>query len=149
MRPPSGAAFLLSQLGTRVADRFAAALAPLDLRPAHVGLLRPIAAEPGLSQQRLAERVGTVPSRIVKLLDELEDRGLVERRRSATDRRSHELHLAPAAGARLAEVRRTVSEHDAAVVEPLTPGELATLLTLLGKLAAAQGLAPGTHPGFR
>ena len=149
MRRPSGAALLLSQLGSHVSARFAERLVPLGLSPSHVGILRTVAAEPGLSQQALAARLGTVPSRVVKLLDELEERGLVERRRSSTDRRHHELHLAGAASARLADVRRVVGEHDAAVVEPLDAEEVETLLALLRKVAAGQGLEPGWHPGHR
>ena len=46
--------------------------------------------------------MGALPSRIVRLVDELEERGLVERRRSAADRRNYELHTAADAGDRLA-----------------------------------------------
>jgi DNA-binding MarR family transcriptional regulator len=146
MRRPTGIALLLAQLGGHVSARFTAVLAPLDLRPSHVGLLRLVAADPGMSQQRLAERVGIVPSRIVKLLDELEQRGLIERRRSPTDRRHHEVYLAPAAIERLADVRRVVADHDAAIVEPLTDTERDTLLDLLNRLAAAHDVGPDTPP---
>ncbi len=146
---PSGAALLLSQLGSQVAGELARRLAPLGLTPAHVGILRVLASRPGISQQELASAIGAVPSRVVKLLDELGERGLVERRRSTSDRRHHELFLSPAAGDRLAEVRRAVSEHDAALVSPLTAEERETLVSLLGRLAAAQGIAPTGHPGYR
>jgi DNA-binding MarR family transcriptional regulator len=149
MKPPTGIALLLTQLGGHVSARFTEVLSPLDLRPSHVGLLRLIAADPGMSQLRLAERVGIVPSRIVKLLDELEQRGLIERRRSPTDRRHHELHLAPAAAERLADVRRVVAQHDAIIVEPLTASERDTLYELLNKLAAAHGVGPDTPPRYR
>lgn len=132
-----------------MAAEFARRLAPLGLTPAHVGILRVIATQPGLSQQALAERIGAVPSRVVKLLDELEDRGLVERRRSETDRRHHELHLAPAAAGRLAEVRELVADHDRAMVKGLTAAERTTLVELLGKVTAAQGIAPLGHPSYR
>lgn len=142
MPPPSGAALLLSRLGTHVAGRLAERLQPLGLTPAHVGVLRMVAAEPGLSQQTLAERIGVAPSRVVKLLDDLEDRQLLERRRSAADRRHHEVYLANSATERLRQVRRVVSDNDAELIGSLTPDELATLLTLLRKLADSTGL-PG------
>lgn len=148
MKRPSGIAFLLSQLGTGVSAQFAERLVPLGLTPWQVGALRQIAANPGLSQQDLAVRLGAVPSRIVKLLDELEKHGLVERRRSTSDRRHHALHLREAAADQLAEVRRAVSEHDAAVVAPLAAEEIATLRELLGRIAAAQGIDPQVHLGF-
>ena len=108
-----------------------------------------LASRPGLSQQELASAIGAVPSRVVKLLDELTERGLVERRRSTTDRRNHELHLSSSAGQRLAEVRAVVREHDEALVADLSPDELATLLRLLAKVCESQGLAPMSHPGYR
>ena len=81
VRPPSGAALLLSQLGAHVSRRFAERLAPLDLSPAHVAVLRVVGQNPGIGQRELAEELGVVPSRVVVLIDELEERGIVERRR--------------------------------------------------------------------
>ncbi len=149
VKRPSGVALLLSQLGAHVAAEFARRLAPLDLTPAHVGTLRVLAGQPGLSQQELARAIGAVPSRVVKLLDELEERGLVERRRSETDRRNHELFLSDAASARLADVLSVVVEHDQAIAAGLTAKELGTLRELLAKVAEAQGIAPLGHPGYR
>jgi DNA-binding MarR family transcriptional regulator len=149
VKRPSGAALLLSQVGAHVSAEFARRLAPLDLRPAHVGILRVLAFRPGLSQQELASAIGAVPSRVVKLLDELSDRDLIERRRSTTDRRNHELHLSPSASDRLAEVREVVGAHDEAVIAGLSPEETQTLLELLNKIAKGQGMASTGHPGHR
>ncbi|WP_346384974.1 MarR family transcriptional regulator [Nocardioides sp.] len=148
MRPPSGAAFLLAQLGAHTSNLFAARLAELGLSPAHVGVLRIVGQSPGLSQQALSERLGAVPSRVVKLVDELEARGLVERRRSETDRRNYALHIADGAAAEVAAVRRAVGAHDSAVVKSLTAQELETLLVLLRKIAEAEGLNAEVHPGY-
>lgn len=147
MRPPSGAALLLSSLGTHVSTRFAQRLAELDLSPAQVGVLRVVGQEPGLSQQAVAERLGASPSRVVKLVDELEERGLVERRRSATDRRQQELHPATEASDRVAAVRKVVRDHDAEITAALSAAELETLVGLLRKIADAQGLGGDGHPG--
>ena len=147
-RPPSGAALLLSQLGAHISGRFAQRLAGLGLTPAQVGVLRVVGQSPGLSQQALAVRLGAAPSRVVKLVDELEELGLVERRRSQTDRRHHELHISEGAADRVAAVRRVVREHDADITAALTEDELATLLALLRKVADAQGLSADGHPGY-
>jgi DNA-binding MarR family transcriptional regulator len=140
VRPPSGVAFLLAQVGAHVSGAFAARLAELDLTPAHAGVLRIVGQNPGLSQQALADRLGAAPSRVVKLVDELEAKGLVQRRRSGTDRRTYELYVGEAAAGRVAEVRKVVSAHDAAVTKALTSAERDTLLALLGKMADAEGL---------
>jgi len=145
---PSGIAFLLAQLGAHTSERFAARLSELDLTPAHVGVLRVVGQSPGLSQQALSERLGALPSRIVRLVDELEERGLVERRRSQTDRRNHELHVAADAGERLGAVLAAVGEHDTEMTRGLTAQELQTLAELLAKMAAEQGLGGDVHPAY-
>jgi DNA-binding MarR family transcriptional regulator len=145
---PSGVAFLLAQLGAHVSERFADRLAALDLTPAHVGVLRVVGQNPGLSQQALSERLGALPSRIVRLVDELEERSLVERRRSQSDRRNHELYVSESAGERLGAVLAAVGEHDAEITHGLTAREKQTLVELLGKMAATQGLNPEAHPAY-
>jgi DNA-binding MarR family transcriptional regulator len=145
---PSGIALLLTQLGAHTARRFAARLAELDLTPAHVAVLRVVGQNPGLSQQAVSERMGALPSQIVRLVDELEERGLVERRRSQTDRRHYELYTPEDAGDTLDQILRTVGEHDAEITDGLTAPEKKSLAELLGKLAAANGLNPQAHPAY-
>ena len=74
-----GAAFLLAQLGHHAATQFAEQMATVDLTPPHAGILRSIASSPGGSHQALSEQLGLLPSRVVAYVDELEDRGYVER----------------------------------------------------------------------
>lgn len=146
--PADGLAFLLSQVGAHSAARFAERLGPLGLKPPHAGILRVLDESGGLSQQALAERLGTFPSRLVGLLDELEGRGLVERRESPTDRRSYALHLTGAGREALARIVRVAREHEDALGAALDPDERSQLAGLLARVAAEQGLAPGVHPGF-
>ena len=79
---PTGAAFLLAQLGAHAADLFGERIAVLGITPPHAGILRMIAAMPSCNQQSLAKRLGVLPSRMVMLIDELAEKGVVERRRS-------------------------------------------------------------------
>jgi DNA-binding MarR family transcriptional regulator len=144
-----GVAFLLSQVGAHVAGRFAERVGELGLTPGHVGVLRFAAQDPGLSQQALARRLGVVPSRVVALVDDLEERGLLERRRHPADRRNHALYVSERAREQLAQVRSAVRSHEAQMTAGLTDRESEQLLTLLKKVAEAQGLSPGVHPGFR
>ena len=75
--PAEEVGFLLSQVGALVALGFKERLARLDLVPAHAGILRVIDQSDGLSQQALGEKLGVFPSRLVSMLDELEERGLI------------------------------------------------------------------------
>ncbi|MFB9909165.1 MarR family winged helix-turn-helix transcriptional regulator [Allokutzneria oryzae] len=149
MDTPRGVAFLLSQLGAHGARRFAERLRPLDLEPKHVGLLRMIAAADGPSQQELGERMGVIPSRMVSFVDDLQERGLVERRRNPKDRRAYALHLTEKGGKALRQAMVTSVEHDEEICAPLSQDERDVLARLLERLSGAHGLLPGVHPGYR
>jgi DNA-binding MarR family transcriptional regulator len=142
-------AFLLAQLGGYAAERFGERAVALDFTRPQAGLLRLISREPGLSQQAVARRLGTPPSRLVALVDDLEHRGLIERRRNPGDRRNYALHLTAAGEQAMTALSQAASDHEEAISAPLTPAERAQLSKLLAKLAAAHGLTPGVHPGYR
>ena len=144
-----GNAFLLAQLGAEAAARWAQRIAPLDLTPAQTGLLRLIARQPGQSQQALARQLGTPPSRLVLLLDELEERGLTERRRNPSDRRNHALYLTDDGIRLMARLGQVGAAHEADISAPLTADERAQLHGLLTRMAAHHGLTAGVHPGYR
>ncbi len=147
--PQVGVAFLIAQLGAHASAAYGQRTARLDLTPAATGVLRLLVQNPGVSQQELAARLGVAPSTLVPLMDRLQARGLVERRRSAADRRNYELHLTEDGLAVFADVRAEAVAHEQAMTAGLEPGERDALRTLLGKVAAAQGLTPGVHPGYR
>jgi DNA-binding MarR family transcriptional regulator len=146
---PTGAAFLLTQLGTHAARLFGERVAVLGITPPHAGILRMIASMPECSQQQLAERLGILPSRMVLLIDELDEKGLVKRQRSATDRRNYELQLTAKGRKTLEKMLLLAGEHEATLLAGLTADEHATLAKLCQKVAKHQGLTPGVHPGYR
>ena len=88
--------FLLAQLGTHAHRQFAERLVRLDLHPKHFGMLSHLAAAEGQSQQALSNALGIHRSAVVALVDDLEQRGLAERRRDPVDRRAYTLYLTPA-----------------------------------------------------
>lgn len=146
---PSGAAFLLAQLGAHAADRFGERIEVLGISPPHAGILRMIATTPACNQQGLAERLGVLPSRMVILIDELAEKGLVERSRSQKDRRHSELALTKAGGQMLEKLSKLAAEHEADLCAALTLEERDTLAMLCRKIVAHQGLTPDVHPGYR
>src|SRR5262252_10696647 len=142
-------AFLLAQVGAQAARQFGERLTSLRLTRPHAGILRLIGLSPGLSQQELARRLGMLPSQLVALLDELEERGLIERRQDATDRRTYALHLTKSGRDVAEQMGRIAREHDDAVCAALDIHERQQLNALLGRIAEQQGLTPGVHPGYR
>jgi DNA-binding MarR family transcriptional regulator len=144
-RQPSRIAFLLSQVGAHVSMRFAARCQELGLTPSQAAVLRLVGRTPGLSQRTLADRVGTVPSRIVTLIDGLEQRGLVARTRSGTDRRNYELHLTAEGGTLLGTLRHVAEAHEAEILDGLDPEQIAHLADALHALIRAHHLDPEVH----
>jgi DNA-binding MarR family transcriptional regulator len=141
-------AFLLAQVGAHAAMKFGERLSVLGLTPPHVGILGAIHRSEGLSQQALCERLRVMPSRLVTLVDELEQRELVERRDKPEDRRTYALHLTEKGRSALKTIGQVAREHQEALCAALTGGERHQLAGLLRRIADQQGLTPGVHPGF-
>jgi len=137
--------FLLSSLGHAVAAQFSARLAPLELEPRQFALMRHVALHEGASQQTLGERLGIPPSRMVALVDELEARGLLERRPSPNDRRAHALHQTPAGKRLLAEATALAAAFEGQLTQDLDPAERVQLIEWLDRITERLGIPPGVH----
>ncbi|MFC7330166.1 MarR family winged helix-turn-helix transcriptional regulator [Marinactinospora rubrisoli] len=137
---PEGAAFLLTQLGSHAAARFAERVSRTGVSLRQAGLLRWIGGNPGRSQRELAEQFGVRPSRVVVLVDELEQQGLVRRAVPPGDRRTRLVTLTDHGHRTLRAVAAAFRRHEQEVLDPLSPEERATLTGLLERLAAHQGL---------
>src|SRR3954469_21297847 len=105
-----------------------------ELSPGRAGIMLLIEANPGVAQGRLAEAVQLDRSTMVGVVDSLEERGLIERRRGG-DRRTDGLWLTPSGRALALRLRRRIERHERRVAARLTDAERAQLLFLLGKLA--------------
>jgi DNA-binding MarR family transcriptional regulator len=138
---------LLVQLGFLAARRFGELLAPLGLQQRQAGLLIGLAAHEGASQQALGELMGLNATRMVFLVDELEQRGLVERRRNPADRRSHALYLTDRGRDTLRQTQQVAAAHERSLGASLTGAERGQLVGLLRKVAAEQGVSPDSMPG--
>lgn len=144
--PAGSVSFLIARLGFESARRLKQRLEPFGIGPRDFALLNQVALREGASQQAIADSIGIPKSRMVALVDGLEERGLVERRRS--DRRTHALYLTAAGRTLLDRTRRAAQEHDDELSEPLTTTERERLVELLGKLADRGSAPPGVHPGL-
>jgi len=108
---------------------------PMELRPVEYTLLSLVHENPGVSARQLATALAVTPPNITMWVDKLEQRGLVVRERSATDRRAQHLH-ATAKGVKMArEATHAVREAEAAQIDALTAAERAMLIELLNKVA--------------
>jgi DNA-binding MarR family transcriptional regulator len=143
-----GAAYLLSQVGAHSSRRWHERLAPLGLDPRSVLVLRHVGAEEGRTQASVSASLDVPPSRIVGVVDELEQRGLLERRSNPGDRRAHALWLTGKGRKALDAVMAVSSEHEVDICAGLSGAERRQLIELLTVIVAKQGLAAGGHPGM-
>jgi DNA-binding MarR family transcriptional regulator len=149
--PPghSSPSFLLAQVGAHAASQFAERLAKLKLAPWHAGILRILNSTPAITQQTLATTLGMVPSRLVVLVDEMESRGLIERRENPDDRRRYALHITQKGRSTLDTIGHISREHSQALLAAISEDEQRQLAALLQRIADHQGLTRGVHPGYR
>jgi DNA-binding MarR family transcriptional regulator len=147
--PFRSVAFMLSSLGYTISRRFHEVLRPLELEPGEFALLRAVSASEGEAQNALAERLHISPSWMVTIVDELEQRGLLERRPHPRDRRVRNLHLTAVGKKLLKRAERNAQQFDQQVTGPLAEAELQQLLELLQRVATGLDLQPGAHPALR
>jgi DNA-binding MarR family transcriptional regulator len=141
--PEIRAALLLSRLGRDHARRFLDGLAPVGRRPKQFALLNDVALAAGSSQRQIGRRLSIDPSGLVATIDELQRRGLIERRPDRDDRRRHALHLTDEGRSTLDEGRAVARRAAGELFSGLRGDEVAQLADLLGRIAATHdaGLA--------
>ncbi len=118
---------------TRTAD----ALASLGLTPALFAVLNVLGARDGTIQQQLSTDMGIDPSAMVKLINELEEAGLAERRRRPNDRRAWEVNITPKGRQTLQRAKRAASEVEDEILGGLTAADRRELLALLRRALAS------------
>ncbi len=94
------------------------------------------AGEPGLPALQIADRLMERSPGITRLIDGLERKGWVRRRRCTEDRRVVHNHITPTALRLLAELDGPIERADKEAVAALTPSQQAQLAELLRRLVA-------------
>jgi DNA-binding MarR family transcriptional regulator len=126
----------LARVGRRAADTCGTSC----LRPRHLIALKLLGEHDSLTQHALGAALSLDPSNVVGLLNELEERDLITRRRDPADRRRHIVELSDSGSAELARAYREFGVVEDDLFKMLTAEERATLYTLLSRAVAA--LAP-------
>ncbi len=121
-------------------NNFSEAMSETQVTPGQFGVLTLIASNEGMSQSAVARALGVERSTMVAVIDGLQNRNLVIRKPSKTDRRSNALELSDE-GLRVYERGvELAKEGDAKTVGSLSDEEAVQLMTLLRKLNSAAGL---------
>jgi len=127
--------FLLKRLGFAAKDRSMEAFEETGLHPYHYAVVVAVGKGGHETQGAIADALGYDKGQLVGLLDELEERGLVERRRDPKDRRRHLVSLTADGKRTLLTLRALVQQVEDEFLAPLSDDERASLHTLLLRLA--------------
>src|SRR5260221_6475328 len=138
-KPPrelvASTAFLLKRLGFRMKDRASAAFEAAGETPYCHGVLAVLAEGERATQATIADALGWDRSYLVGLLDDLEERGYIERRRDTVDRRRHVVSITPEGRKALTRMRALSAQLESEFLAPLDDQERETLHKLLLKVA--------------
>jgi DNA-binding MarR family transcriptional regulator len=129
-------AFLLARLGMAIKARAFEEFEVAGFNPYHHSVLALLDEGSRDTQGAIADALQLDRSQLVGLLDALEERGLIERRRDLVDRRRHLVSLTPDGRKQLAAFRKIIERIEQEFLAPLGDADRATLHALLSRIAA-------------
>src|SRR5438270_13991676 len=147
----ASSSFLLKRLGFAAKEKAATAYESTGLHPYHHAVLAVLDEGSRETQGAIADALAYDRGQLVGLLDELEERGLVERRRDPADRRRHIVRLTPDGKRALAKLRALARQLEDDFLASLDEDERAQLAALLPRLATQHlpHCAPGAAEASR
>lgn len=115
----------------------AKALAPYGINTSQYLFILVLCKEPGITQDKLPERIGINKSNVTRTLAQLEKAGFIQRRENPQDKRTTTVHPTSRAYEVYPHIMRIVQEWDASVTEIFAENEKLTLQALLERMAAS------------
>jgi MarR family transcriptional regulator for hemolysin len=126
--------FLVADIARLLRERFNDTANAFGLTLAQGRALVHLARNQGTSQVALAQLLEVQPITLLRLIDRLEESGLVERRPNPHDRRAQQLYLTPAADRLLEEINLLGSSLTDTAMAGLGARDRERLITLLGRV---------------
>ena len=127
--------FLMVRLGTEFRSHAVAALTEAGFSQYHYSVLALLHEQDRETQAEIAATLDLDPSQLVGVLDGLEQRELIARRRDPRDRRRHLVSLTAEGRRQLRRLRTAIDRLEDQLFAPLDPGDRATLHAMLLRLA--------------
>jgi DNA-binding MarR family transcriptional regulator len=131
----------LSRVGRRSAE---VCMSDDCLRPRHLIALKVLGEHGPMPQHTVSVALSLDPSNVVGLLNELEERDLIIRRRDPADRRRHIVELSAAGSEQVTQSNAQLGTVEDDLFKTLSADERSTLYSLLSRAVSA--LAPGDDP---
>ncbi|MDH4872436.1 MarR family transcriptional regulator [Pseudomonas sp. BN515] len=128
--------FLLADASRLMRRAFEQQITGSNLTLSQARALAHVARNEGCRQVELAEQLEVKPITLARLLDQLEQAGLVERRPDPDDRRAYRLHLCAQADQALADIRAAGAAMLADALQGISEEEEAALTNALRKMRA-------------
>jgi DNA-binding MarR family transcriptional regulator len=113
---------------------FGTAMDGTGLRQVTFAVLSMVAENPGTNQGAIGRVLSIQRANMVALIDELVDKGLIERAVDRNDRRAFSLTLTPAGEATLLDARKRIDAHERRMLADFSPKERAKLAELLARI---------------
>ena len=109
-------------------------MAPFGLKSCHTSYLMRICANPGITQDRLAQLIFINKSNVARQVAFLEEEGYIRREPSQADRRAMELYPTEKALALLPQIETILSDWEHYITQDVTEEEVETVTRVLAKM---------------
>lgn len=126
--------FLLADVSRLMRRAFQQRLAGSSLTLAQARALVHVSRHEGVRQVDLADMLEVQPITLARLIDQLADAGLVERRADPADRRAYRMFLTPAAASHLAAIRQVATAIQADALRDLDEQQAVIFSFVLRKM---------------
>lgn len=123
--------FLLIDVSRHMRRAFQRQLEGSSLTQAQARALIYVSRHEGVRQVELAELLEVQPITLARLLDQLAEAGLVERRPDPADRRAYQVYLTPDAAPHLAAIEQVTAAIRADALRELDEQQVATVMHAL------------------
>ena len=147
--------YQLRRASAAMASDYAWFAGPDRLRSAQLTTVVLIADNPGIHASTIGNLLRIARANMVQMVNVLVERGLIERRSSATDKRVVELHLTAAGIELAATAKEFLREHEDRMLSVLSERQRSQFVSMLMKIAEHDTVAdaprgkPSTGAAFR